>query len=181
MKAYKNILIAVGGTGGHVIPGYSLANYLLKKNFKVNIVTDKRGLKFLKNFPSSKLKIISSATIFVKKPLKMILSIFIIFFAFLKSLIFLINSKPNIIIGMGGYASFPICLAGKFLGIPFVLYENNLFLGKTNRYLLPFSKKIFSSYPDLEGVKKKYKSKIFVCGNIIREEILAYSQKKKKK
>ena len=44
---------------------------------------------------------------------------------------------------MGGYASFPVCFAGAILRIPFVIYENNLLIGKTNRYLIPFAKKIF--------------------------------------
>ena len=46
---------------------------------------------------------------------------------------------------MGGYASFPICFAGVILRIPFVIYENNLLIGKANRYLAPFAKKIFVS------------------------------------
>ena len=46
---------------------------------------------------------------------------------------------------MGGYASFPICIAASILRIKFVIYENNLIIGKANRTLLPFSKKIFVS------------------------------------
>ena len=75
---------------------------------------------------------------------------------------------------MGGYSSFPVCLAAKFLSIPFIIYENNLYLGKTNRYLLPFAKKLFVSYADLKGYDKKYTSKIYEVGNIIRENILNY-------
>ena len=56
--------------------------------------------------------------------------------------IFLIN-RPIIIFGMGGYSSFPICLAAKILGIKFVIYENNLIIGKANKYLSAFAKKIF--------------------------------------
>ena len=60
----KKILIATGGTGGHIFPAYSLANYLMKNNFDVQMTTDKRGAKYLKNykslnlleFPSSPLK-----------------------------------------------------------------------------------------------------------------------------
>ena len=45
----KNILIATGGTGGHIFPAYSLANFLIKKNFNVKLTTDTRGLKYLKD------------------------------------------------------------------------------------------------------------------------------------
>ena len=75
---------------------------------------------------------------------------------------------------MGGYSSFPMCVAAKILRIPFVIYENNLFLGKTNRYLLPFSKKLLVAYGELQGVNKKYFKKIIRVGNIIREDILNY-------
>ncbi len=45
----NKILIATGGTGGHIFPAYSLANYLIKNNYDVKITTDYRGLKYLKN------------------------------------------------------------------------------------------------------------------------------------
>ena len=63
--------------------------------------------------------------------------------------------KPKIIFGMGGYSSFPICVAASILRIKFIIYENNLIIGKANKYLLPFAQKIFVSYKDLEGISKK--------------------------
>ena len=75
---------------------------------------------------------------------------------------------------MGGYSSFPICIASKILRIKLVIYENNLIIGKANKYLLPFAEKIFVSYKDLEGIPKKYNRKILEIGNIIREEIINF-------
>ena len=72
---------------------------------------------------------------------------------------------------MGGYSSFPICIAASILRIKFIIYENNLIIGKANKYLLPFAKKIFVSYKELEGISKKYNKKIVEIGNLIREEI----------
>ena len=54
----KKILIATGGTGGHIFPAYSLANYLKDKNFEVELTTDKRGLKYLQNYRNLNFKII---------------------------------------------------------------------------------------------------------------------------
>ena len=51
---------------------------------------------------------------------------------------------------MGGYAAFPICIAAKILRIRFVIYENNLLIGKANRFLLPFSEKILVSNKELD-------------------------------
>jgi UDP-N-acetylglucosamine--N-acetylmuramyl-(pentapeptide) pyrophosphoryl-undecaprenol N-acetylglucosamine transferase len=78
---------------------------------------------------------------------------------------------------MGGYSSFSFCLAAKILNIPFIIYENNLYIGKANKYLLPFAKKLFVSNNDLEGVTDKYKNKICEIGNIIRKEILNFEKK----
>ena len=155
MNLYK-IFLAAGGSGGHIFPAYSLSKYLMKKKRKVTIITDKRGFKFLKNYSGIKIKTIISSTIFKNNPIKFIISITIIFSAILNSLIFLFFNRPNIVIGMGGYSSFPICIAAKFLGIPFAIYENNLLIGKTNKYLLPFAEKFFISNIDIKGINYKY-------------------------
>ena len=76
--------------------------------------------------------------------------------------IYLLFNRPSIVFGMGGYSSFPVCIAATILRIKFVIYENNLIIGKANKYLLPFAKKIFVSYKDLEGIPKKYDNKIIV-------------------
>ena len=86
MKTFKNnkILIATGGTGGHVFPAYSLTRNLIKNNYKVEIVTDQRGFKFLEKYKDLKLIINNSTTIFNKKFTSIIWSLFIIFFFLLK-------------------------------------------------------------------------------------------------
>ena len=81
---------------------------------------------------------------------------------------------------MGGYSSFPVCIAAKMLRIPFIIYENNLQIGKANKYLLPFASKIFVSNLKLEGIEKKYDNKVCEIGNIIRKEILNFKIKKPK-
>ena len=63
----KKILIATGGTGGHVFPAYSLAKHFIKNQLSVDIITDKRGFNFLRNYKDIKLKVINSETIFKKK------------------------------------------------------------------------------------------------------------------
>jgi UDP-N-acetylglucosamine--N-acetylmuramyl-(pentapeptide) pyrophosphoryl-undecaprenol N-acetylglucosamine transferase len=168
----KKILIATGGTGGHVFPAYSLANYLMINNYNVKLTVDKRGSKYLKDYPKLKLIKIPSSPLVKKNILGFLFSIFIISFSILRSLIFLLFNRPSIVFGMGGYSSFPVCIAAAILKIKFVIYENNLIIGKANKYLLPFAKKIFVSYKNLEGIPEKYSNKTFEIGNIVREEII---------
>ena len=168
----NKILIATGGTGGHVFPAYSLANYLKKNNYNVKLITDNRGFNYLKDYKNLDIIKISSSPLIKINPLKFLFSITTILLSIFKSIIFLLFNRPSIIFGMGGYSSFPVCIAATILRIKFVIYENNLIIGKANKYLLPLAKKIFVSYKDLEGVPKKYNSKIIEIGNIVREEII---------
>ena len=168
----KKILIATGGTGGHVFPAYSLADYLLKNNYNVKITIDERGLKYLKNYKKLNFIKIQSTPLKKNSIWKFIFSISVILFSIIKSFVFLLLNRPSIIFGMGGYSSFPICIAAAILRIKFIIYENNLIIGKANKYLLPFAKKMFVASRNLEGISKKYDNKIYETGNIVREEII---------
>ena len=158
-KKLKKIIIATGGTGGHVFPAYSLAKHFINSKIDVELTTDKRGLQYLKDFNDIKITQIATSTIYKKNIFKLISSSFIIFYSILHSLIYLLSKKPNFVFGMGGYSSFPLCIAAKMLRIPLIIYENNLHIGKANKYLLPFATKIFVSWNDLKGIKNKYLKK----------------------
>ena len=180
MIKQKNIIIAVGGTGGHVFPGINLAEHLTNMNFKVEIVTDKRGFKYLEKVKTFKISILPSSPFVSNSILLFFFSSVFISYSILRSLIFLIFNRPKIIIGMGGYASFPISLAAYILRIKFIIYENNSIIGKANKYLLPLSSKILVSNKQLEGIPQKYQNKIFEIGNIIKKEIINFSGKNNK-
>ena len=174
----KKILIATGGTGGHIFPALAIANNLIKNNYEVRLTIDERGLSYLNDNNSISFTKISSSPIIKENIFKLLKSLLIIFSSIFKSLFLLLFlNRPNIILGMGGYASFPVCIAATILRIKFIIYENNLIIGKANRYLLPFAKNIFVSYKELEGVKEKDKKKVIEVGNIIREEIIGFNSK----
>ena len=168
----KKILIATGGTGGHIFPALSLAKKLIEKNYDIILTTDKRGLKYLSDINEVNLKKITSSPLVKKNIFTLIYSVLLICYSTMKSLFLLYVNRPHIIIGMGGYSSFPVCIAAIILRKKFIIYENNLIIGKANKYLLYFAEKIFVSYKDLDGIEEKNKKKVIVVGNIIREEII---------
>ena len=167
----KKIIIATGGTGGHIFPSLSLAEFFNSK-YQVEIVTDQRGLKYLNNYKKSNIKIINSGTVFKKNILGVFLGITKVIYSFISSIFLIVKSRPKLVIGMGGYSSFPICVAAYFLRIPIIIYENNLIIGKANKFLLPIVKKILVSTNDIKGISSKYTKKIFLSGYLIRNHIL---------
>ena len=97
-------VIAIGGTGGHVIPGYNLALHLKENNFIVDLVTDTRGLKYLKSTKNLKIYTFPSSPLIKKNIFATLFSFLVILYSILRSLVFLLFNRPTIIIGMGGYA-----------------------------------------------------------------------------
>ena len=169
-KKDQKILIATGGTGGHVFPSISLIDFI-KQEYHIEVTTDKRGLKFLKNLENTRINIIDTNTIFEKNFFKFLTRILILTFSFFKSIFLVIKLKPKLVIGMGGYSSFPICLAAYFLKIPIIIYENNLVIGRANKFLLPFVKKILIANKFVKGISPKYKEKIYFTGYFLRSNI----------
>ena len=171
----KKIIFSSGGTGGHIFPAINLMKYFSNRGYEVLLVTDIRGRNFLNKELKFMSYIINTDTPVNKSFFKKIYSLATIFFSIIRSIIILIKERPHLIFGLGGHVSFPISFASKFFNIPLVIYENNLVLGRTNKNLLFFSKKIFLAKKLPKNFPKKYKNKVYQVGNILREEIINYS------
>ena len=174
----KKIIFSTGGTGGHIFPAINLMKHLFSKGYKVLLVTDKRGNNFLKDYPEFKSYILKSSTPTNKNLLEKILSFIVIFYSIAISIIILKKEKPNLIFGFGGYVSFPISFASKFFNVPLIIYENNMVLGRANKYLSHFSKKILVAKNMAENFPEKYKNKIYQVGSILDKNIINYSNYK---
>lgn len=133
------IILASGGTGGHVFTATATAEELEKRGFSTLHLTDKRGLKYIK---TSNYKIIASAS--PSSPVAMLkLGIGV-----LQSFFLLLFKQPRAVIGFGGYPSFPPLVAAKLLGIKTILHEQNSVLGKVNRYLAKSATAVAVAFPD---------------------------------
>ena len=171
----KKIIFSTGGTGGHIFPAINLMKHFFDKGYKVLIVTDKRGYNFLKDYPEFKSYILTTSTPTNKNILIKIMSYFIIFFSIVKSIFILKKEKPNLIFGFGGYVSFPISFASKLFKLPLAIYENNVVLGRTNRYLSRYSDKIFTAKELTSNLPKKYESKVYQVGSVLSKKIINHS------
>tara|TARA_B100000989_G_scaffold3693_1_gene2587 strand:- start:2256 stop:3323 length:1068 start_codon:yes stop_codon:yes gene_type:complete len=162
----KNILISTGGSGGHVVPAEILSDHL-KKEFKVFISSDLRGLKFF-NKKKNDFVVFNTPRLTLD---------FLIIFKFLKvvylttkSYLYLRNNKIRKVFSTGGYMSLPVCLSAYLLRIEVYLLEPNIVLGRANKFFLKFCKNIFSYTRDLKNYPEKYKDKIQIIPSLVRKE-----------
>lgn len=168
----KKILITTGGTGGHIFPMLGLHDYLISNNYEVFFVSDLRAKKYLNNQILSKTKILNVNSPFNVKGIFKVFTIGNLLYSIIVSFFFLIKNRPHLVIGSGGYASFPILVASILLNVKYVLYETNSIIGKTNKFFYFFCKKLLLGYDNKEFLSEKYRSKSFYVGQILRSSFL---------
>ena len=164
-----------------MFPALNLMNHFSEKGHDVLIVTDKKGKEFIKDSSEFKSYILNTETFTNRSILKKFLSLFIILFAIAKSIIILKRERPDIIFGFGGYVSFPVSFASIFFKSPLILYENNIIIGRANKYLLSFSKKILLAKSLKKELSEKIKKKTNLVGSILNKKIINFETSKKQK
>ena len=164
----KHILIAAGGTGGHVYPALAVADYLREQGVKVTWVGTEKGLE-RRVIPAANipLELISISGLRGKGllnllfvPLKLVLAVFQTIRIFLKV-------KPDAVLGMGGFVSGPCGLTAFILRKPLYLHEQNAIPGLTNKVLSHLATRAMQAFPD----SFKGKKNIIATGNPIRKDI----------
>lgn len=167
------IIIAGGGTGGHLFPGIAIARELKKRCEKVHIlfIVGRRKMErdiILK--AGFEIRSIDVEGMLGKDLLQMIRAFFKIVISSIQSLFIMRDFKPHLTVGVGGYTSGPVCLIGWILRIPTAIHEQNSIPGITNRILAPLVKKVFISFEESKMYFKK--GKLFLSGNPIRDELM---------
>ena len=169
----KRIVIAGGGTGGHLYPGIAVAKEFQKryKDIEILFVGTARGIEY-RVLPKEgyRLETIRIAGFIDKGLLKKIATLFMIPFSIIDSFRILNRFKPQCVIGVGGYASGPVVLSAAIMRIPNVILEENVIPGATNRLLSYFTRKVAVAFEDTKRFLRKG-ADVVVIGNPIREEI----------
>lgn len=173
MKQLK-IIISGGGTGGHIFPAISIANELKDRVPDADILfVGALGRMEMERVPAAGYPIEGLPVMgFPRKPSLKMFTFFVKLYKSLKKARTIINEfKPDVAIGVGGYASGPVLKAAVRKGIPAILQEQNSYAGVTNKLLASKVRKICVAYPEME----KYfpADKIVLTGNPIRKNLLA--------
>ena len=162
------ILIAAGGTGGHMFPARAFADVIIARGGRVALVTDPRGKRYTEGFPAQDVLILP-VTNAEEGGLKGKIDAG---FAVMKSLglvgPFIKTHKPAAIVGFGGYPTLPVLFsAGK---TPIVIHEQNAVLGRVNKLFQSKAAKIASGFAQLDGLE--HPDKHVVVGNPVRQAIV---------
>jgi UDP-N-acetylglucosamine--N-acetylmuramyl-(pentapeptide) pyrophosphoryl-undecaprenol N-acetylglucosamine transferase len=167
MTDTKTVFLVAGGTGGHVFPALALAEELLKRDIHVECITDKRGEKYFRQTSIVPHVVQSSAwATDWKGKLKALMKIIP---GMIHSFELCREYSPGVVIGFGGYPSFPTLKAAQLLKVPTILHEQNAVFGRANRQLADGALYIATSFPQMQNFPVQYKNKIAVTGNPIRD------------
>ncbi|WP_323794654.1 undecaprenyldiphospho-muramoylpentapeptide beta-N-acetylglucosaminyltransferase [Nisaea sp.] len=169
----KTVILAAGGTGGHIFPALSLGEALLRRGVSVALVTDDRGGRYEGKNPDIAVRRIRAASPSKGGMAGKAKAILELGFGAVQSAMHLKSLDAVIAVGFGGYPSVPTVRAASFLGLPVVLHEQNAVLGRANRFLAPHAQKIATSFREMTNLSESEAAKCHFTGNPVRPAVLA--------
>ncbi len=168
----RHIVLAAGGTGGHLFPAQALAEVLVEHGFIIHLMSDARGQNFGERFPAADIHAISSATVTAAKPWRLPLQLFRLVRGYAQAHALLKAIRPVAVVGFGGYPSVPPLVAAARLHIPVVLHEQNAVMGRANRFLARRAQAVATSFAEVRGLAG-LKARVAFTGNPVRRAVIA--------
>lgn len=177
-RAKPTVVLAAGGTGGHMFPAQALARELLAQGARPILVTDRRGGGFGPELAGQvETHHISAAGFTGGDFLAKITSTLRLGVGYLQAWRILARLKPTCVVGFGGYASLPTLLAAGHMKRRIVLHEQNAVMGRANRMLTARAEAIALSFPEVAGLRDADREKAVLVGNPVRPAIAAVGRR----
>lgn len=168
----ETVVLAAGGTGGHIFPAQALADELTARGLRVVLITDKRFEKYTAAFTNVEIRIIRSGSM-SGGMLRRVFNLGNIALGAVQARRYLQELKPVAVVGFGGYPSFPTMVAAVSLKLYTLLHEQNSVLGRANRVLAKWVSKIATSFTHTSHVPQDAQDKLVFTGNPVRLGIRA--------
>jgi UDP-N-acetylglucosamine--N-acetylmuramyl-(pentapeptide) pyrophosphoryl-undecaprenol N-acetylglucosamine transferase len=166
------ILLAAGGTGGHLFPAEALGVELIKRGLRVRLVTDDRALRYSGLFSKDMIDVVASETARGRNPLQLAQAGLTLAAGTLSAFGLMRRLKPAAVVGFGGYPTLPPLIAARLAGIPRIIHDANAVLGRANRFLSRHVSAIATSLPGVLDRDPALASKTTTVGTPMRPAIL---------
>lgn len=173
----RHYVLAAGGTGGHLIPAFALAQELEQRGHHVALITDARGATIPGKPEALTAHVLPAGRVQGKNPLSWIKGGKAILEGRTMALRLFESFDPSAVVGFGGYPALPALLAATSSGIPSIIHEQNAVLGRVNRLLAGRVNAIATAYRTVDRLHSKHADKVHIVGNPVREDVLALRDK----
>jgi UDP-N-acetylglucosamine--N-acetylmuramyl-(pentapeptide) pyrophosphoryl-undecaprenol N-acetylglucosamine transferase len=173
MDAAPLILLAAGGTGGHLFPAEALGVELMRRGYRVRLVTDSRALRYTGLFSKDTIDVVPSATVRSRMPWSLAYTGLMLGYGVVAALNLVRRLKPAAVVGFGGYPTVPPLIAAKLRGVPGIIHDANAVLGRANRFLSSRVSAIATSLPGVLDRDPALAPKTTTVGTPMRPAILA--------
>jgi UDP-N-acetylglucosamine--N-acetylmuramyl-(pentapeptide) pyrophosphoryl-undecaprenol N-acetylglucosamine transferase len=167
------VLVAAGGTGGHLFPAEALATALGKRGIAVHLATDRRAARFGGAFSEQSIHVVTSATLRARNPIALARTSAMLGVGLVQAHTLIGRLKPEVVIGFGGYPTIPPVLAATQRGVPSLIHDANAVIGRANRVLAPRVDAIATTFPDVFADAPVLALKATMTGNPVRDAVVA--------
>lgn len=167
------ILLAAGGTGGHLFPAEALGVALMKRGLRVRLVTDSRALRYSGLFARDMLDVVPSETVRGRTPWSLARTGLVLAAGLGIALNLMRRLRPAAVVGFGGYPTLPPLMAARLFGIPTLIHDSNAVMGRANRLLSGRVNAIATSLPGVLDRDPALAAKTTTTGTPMRPAILA--------
>jgi len=172
----KIVVIAAGGTGGHLFPAAAFAEEMFHRNWRVFLMTDVRGRRYAEGFPAERIDDVPAASLSAN-PFTAIPASFKIMRGIAAAKKRFMAQPPALVAGFGGYPSFPALMAARARKIPILIHEQNSVLGRVNRAMATSAAVVACGFERLDRLPAKAADRKHVVGNPVRLPILAVRER----
>src|SRR3984957_18960471 len=173
MKLSPLILLAAGGTGGHLFPAEALAVELMKRGLRVRLATDSRALRYSGLFSKEMIDVVPSETVRGRTPWSLAYTGIMLAVGTGLALNLMRRLRPAPVVAFGAYPTLPPLLAARLAGIPGIIHEANAVLGRANRFLSSRVNAIATSLPGVLDRDPALAAKTTTVGTPMRPAIVA--------
>jgi UDP-N-acetylglucosamine--N-acetylmuramyl-(pentapeptide) pyrophosphoryl-undecaprenol N-acetylglucosamine transferase len=167
------VLLAAGGTGGHLFPAQALAEALARRGMIIDLATDHRAEQYGNKFPARNIHIVASDSLRSRDPFSIARTGMMLGIGTTQAWLLIGRTKPAAVVGFGGYPTIPPVVAATLRSIPTVIHEQNAVMGRANRLLASRVTAIATSFAGVLDREPKLSVKATRTGNPVRAMVVA--------